>query len=155
MAVTLNGSFLKEGDFAGLCALQGCYAFIGLTRENGNYYLVVHERNRPETSEQKENYNSVETAKIPVQSPFARLRLLADFRDRNDSVEFSYQILPKRKSPSELNGGTSEFQTLGQTHKLYFLLDHFTGCRVGLFLYSTKETGGSALFAEFSFEVEE
>lgn len=155
VAVTLDGSFLKEGDFAGLCALQGCYAFIGLTRENGNDYLVVHERNRPETADQKENYNSVETARIPVSSPLVRLQLLADFRDRKDSVEFSYQTLPKRESPGELNGGTSEFQALGQTHKLYFLLDHFTGCRVGLFLYSTKETGGSARFAEFSFEVEE
>lgn len=148
--VTLNGSFLNEGDFAGLCALQGCYAFIGLTKENGNYFIVVHERNQPETEEQKENYNSVETVRVPVSSPFVRLRFRADFRDRKDSVEFSYRI-PGEKS----DGETPEFRALGQTHKLYFLLDHFTGCRAGLFLYSTKETGGSALFADFSFEVEE
>ena len=31
-------------------------------------------------------------------------------------------------------------------HKLYFKLDHFTGCRFGLFCYAAEETGGSACF---------
>ena len=38
---------------------------------------------------------------------------------------------------------------IGSVHKLYFKLDHFTGCRFGLFCYAVKETGGSACFREF------
>ena len=29
------------------------------------------------------------------------------------------------------------------------------GCRIGLFMYSTKETGGTAKFTGFSYHVEE
>lgn len=29
--VTVDASALKEGDVAGLCALQGCYAAVGIT----------------------------------------------------------------------------------------------------------------------------
>ena len=34
-----------------------------------------------------------------------------------------------------------------------FALDHFTGCRFGLFLYAAEETGGSAAFREFTYRV--
>lgn len=38
--VTIDAPKLKEGDVAGLCALQGCYSLIGITKECGSYYLV-------------------------------------------------------------------------------------------------------------------
>ena len=41
------------------------------------------------------------------------------------------------------------------SHKLYFKLDHFMGCRYGLFAYSTAKTGGSAEFYDFAYRVEE
>ena len=44
------------------------------------------------------------------------------------------------------------WQKIGVDHKLYFKLDHFTGCRFGLFMYSTKETGGQAGFKEFVYK---
>ena len=34
---------------------------------------------------------------------------------------------------------------------MIFKMDHFTGCRIGLFLYSTKETGGIADFYDFAY----
>ena len=42
--VTLDPSDLKDGDFAGLCVLQGCYGWIGVTREYGRYYIVMWNR---------------------------------------------------------------------------------------------------------------
>ena len=45
----------------------------------------------------------------------------------------------------------TEFTKLGETHKLFFKLDHFVGCRFGLFLFSTKETGGVAEFSKFRY----
>ncbi|MDE7327849.1 MAG: glycoside hydrolase 43 family protein [Lachnospiraceae bacterium] len=153
VTVTLNGVALKDGDFAGLCALQGYYAFIGLTREEGKYFIVVQERCRDITSQpEKENYDSIETARISTDSPYVTLRLTACFRDMQDTTSFFYRIPGGQTGVKELD---HSFQALGQPHKLYFTLDHFTGCRAGLFLYSTKETGGSADFADFQFEVEE
>ena len=48
--VTVDASRMKEGDYAGLCLLQGCYGMIGITRETGGYYLVVIARQLKDTS---------------------------------------------------------------------------------------------------------
>ena len=40
-------------------------------------------------------------------------------------------------------------EKFGVINKLQFKLDHFTGARFGLFIYSTKEAGGSANFSNF------
>jgi len=40
---------------------------------------------------------------------------------------------------------------LGETTKHYFTLDHFTGCRIGLFIYSTEDIGGKVAFTEFKY----
>lgn len=152
VTVTLDGTCLKDGDVAGLCALQGYYAFIGLTREDGQYYIVAHERDSSHASlpfGNTESYDSIETARVKADSPFVTLRLSACFRDQTDTVEFSF-LSSGCAAPAP-----DAFTPLGRPHKLYFTLDHFTGCRAGLFLYSTKETGGSAAFADFRFEAEE
>ena len=39
--VTVDAKELNEGDFAGLSAFQGDYAFAGITKENGKYYAVM------------------------------------------------------------------------------------------------------------------
>ena len=51
-------------------------------------------------------------------------------------------------------GIKADFIKLGETHKLFFKLDHFVGCRFGLFLFSTKETGGTAEFSGFRYYTE-
>lgn len=38
--MTLDSSGLKEGDYAGLCALQGRYGQIGIAVENGKKNLL-------------------------------------------------------------------------------------------------------------------
>ncbi|MBO7363339.1 MAG: acetyl xylan esterase, partial [Lachnospiraceae bacterium] len=48
-----------------------------------------------------------------------------------------------------LNG---EKRKTGSDHKLRFRLDHFTGCRFGLFMMSEKKEGGSAAFSDFIYK---
>lgn len=73
-----------------------------------------------------------------VKGAVVRFRVAADFAQMKDEAEFFY------------HAGT-DFKNRSRT-KLYFKMDHFTGCRFGLFVYSTKETGGCAVFSEFVYE---
>ncbi|MBR6102503.1 MAG: hypothetical protein IKP95_08755 [Ruminococcus sp.] len=41
---------------------------------------------------------------------------------------------------------------VGTPHRFAFTLDHFTGARFGLFMYSTEQTGGRASFMDFVYE---
>lgn len=144
MLVTVDGSGLKNGDFAGICALQGCYGLIGLTKEDDKYYLVmIAKEMNPEESiwgeEGGDKKPGREFERIPFLHNKVTLKVQADFKDGADTAEFYYQ-------------DKGQWNSLGIKHRLYFRLDHFTGCRVGLFLYATKETGGTADFENFLYQ---
>ena len=144
--VTLDASDLNEGDFAGICALQGCYSMLAVTRELSRYYLVLVER---ENTEKNRNTRvpdympGVVTEKISLVSPLVRLKLEADFSKGADTVHFHY------REPRE--GG--RWRRVGKGYRLHFGLDHFAGCRFGLAVYATKKAGGSAAFRNFKYEV--
>lgn len=78
----------------------------------------------------------MEQESVPVTVPSAELRIIADFADGIDEVRFYYK-----------NG--NDWKQLGPVHKLYYRLDHFMGCRAGLFLFSTQHEGGSADFINY------
>jgi len=124
--VTVCGENLNEGDFAGLGVLQGKFGMIALTKQDGQYLLVM------ENDEGR-------WASVRVEGPCVRLRLDVDFAYMKDEARFSY-----------FDG--ESFRELGIVHKMAFRLDHFTGARFGLFVYSTVEAGGSASFADFVYE---
>lgn len=139
--VTVDAEGLRDGDIAGICALQGCYGLIGITKEHGAYYLVVMERAWENISrlDRAPDYlpgNVVE--KIRLEESKVRIRLNVDFEDMEDTAEFFYQ-------------NKKRWKRVGEPHKLVFRLDHFTGCRFGLFNYATKEIGGEAKFTEFRY----
>lgn len=139
--VTVDASELKDGDVAGLCALQGCYGFIAVTREHGSFYLVVMERAWENVApmDRSPDYmpgNMVE--KIKLDESTVRIRLNVNFEDMLDEAEFFYQ-------------SKKRWKRVGTAHKLVFRLDHFTGCRFGLFNYATMEVGGKATFKEFRY----
>ncbi len=140
--VRVDGAGMKNGDVAGLAALQGCYAYAGLIRQNDMYYLVQVERNPNEISQNMGDQDTLpgkETVRIPLSSSVVRLRMCAEFSDMKDEVSFFYE-----------SEGT--WIPLGGSHKLYFRLDQFVGCRAGLFLYSTVESGGECVFSEFDYQ---
>lgn len=139
--VLVDGSKLKEGDFAGLCALQSCYGFIGITKEMNQYYLVLIVRELKDSSMQDltpDYLPGTICEKVKLETSKIRLKLAADFTDMQDTVEFF----------SEIDGN---WKKIGKKHKVYFKMDHFMGCRYGLTIYSTKEIGGGAVFKEFRY----
>ena len=139
--VTLDASMIKEGDYAGIAAFQGCYGMIAVTKQNGTYHLVMQSKTEDNSkmnatnSKQKEY---TEWANITLSSPVVTLKVAVNFDQMADVADFYYQTE---------NG----FEKLGITQKLYFKLDHFCGCRFGLFHYATKELGGSSRFSKFTY----
>ena len=66
------------------------------------------------------------------------LRAEADFTDKRDLSSFYYKE-------------GDNWQKLGIDQPMYFKMDLFTGCRFGLFYYSTEQTGGYVDFSKFQF----
>lgn len=144
--VTVDARDLNEGDFAGLCALQGCYGMLAVTKELRRYYLVMIERNKgdKDISMGTSDYMpGTIKQKLNLTEPIVRMRLEASFSDKSDRAVFSY------REPRD--GGN--WRKFGDEHALFFGLDHFVGCRCGLSVYSTKETGGTAVFRDFQYIV--
>lgn len=139
--VTVDGSLLQNGDFAGISAFQGCYGFIAVTKENDRYYLaMVGKPSKNETIFGDFDYDvpGVVYEKMEVDSPVVTLRVEADFEHKRDVAEFFFKK-------------DSQWMKMGIPQKLYFKMDHFTGCRFGLFYYSTVQVGGIADFIDFRF----
>ena len=143
--VTVDASGILPGDYAGLCAHQGCYAMIAVTKSGDGYELVRLVRLHPAEGfaiGSSDNEPGVITDRVPVPGPVVRLRMEADFTDMADTVKLSY----------EKDGA---FVPLGEAHKLTFRLDHFTGARFGLAYFATKQAGGTAVFKAFLYENEQ
>ncbi len=130
--VTVDAGGMNIGDYAGLCALQGCFAQLAVTRKEEGLYLV-YTRKDADTNE------IITEAEIP----WAAERLRADFDFDKDIVQFSCV------------DAAGECTAIGTPHQLVYRLDHFMGCRIGLFVYSTQEAGGTASFRDFTYHAEE
>ena len=150
-SVMLDASKINEGDYAGLCILQSNYAFVAVTKRNGEYYLIMgnHVVTVPGIwGERNDDSFALELFKVKLSSPKVRLASEASFDPQRytasssvcpDKVSFSYDI-------------GDGFIRILQTSSLSFKLDHFTGARYGLFNFSTAEAGGTATFSEFRYE---
>ncbi|WP_145048741.1 glycoside hydrolase 43 family protein [Paenibacillus xylanexedens] len=141
--VTLDGSGLNDGDYAGLCFLIGTYGLVALTKKEGQYYLVMQARESEDSSifgNLIDEEPATEHARIPVDGPLITLQATGNFVDNQDECSFGYW------------DGTA-WKSLGITHRMFYKLDHFMGCRIGLFLYSTRMIGGSADFSNFNYHI--
>lgn len=137
--VTVDTAGLSGGDFAGLCALQGAYLTVGILEENGKKYLVVIERREP-TKGFAIGGNDTEPGEITYREEIPEdtltVGIRADFTNMKDTV----QAYVRRGNAME---------TVGEPHKMFFRLDHFTGARFGLCVLSTAMAGGTAVFRDF------
>lgn len=124
--ITIDASELENGDYAGICALQADFGMVAITKKDNDYFIVMGNRDKQECE------------MVPVQSNVVELRLEVDFTNMTDVSTYYYKK-------------DSEWIRVGINHKLKFDLAHFVGCRFGLFVYSTKKTGGSADFMEFHY----
>ncbi|MNC14418.1 Beta-xylosidase [compost metagenome] len=139
--VTLDGSGLKDGDYAGLCLLISTYGFIALTREEGQHYLVMKARPTEDRSifgKLVDSEPGVEYARVAVDGSQVRLKARCNFVNKTDECEFYY-----------LDG--ANWRKLGISHNMVFKMDMFVGARIGLFMFSTREWGGTADFSSFEY----
>ena len=139
--VTIDASRLNDGDKAGLAAFQGNYAWVGVEKEAGKLYAVMYSF----TNKSGDVWNLSDEPgelieKREIDSSKLLLRLTAIFE--GEGIEDT--------AFCEIDTGAG-FETIGKPHKLTFRLDHFTGCRFGLFISSEKKNGGEAGFSNFRY----
>lgn len=118
---------MKDGDRAGLVALQSHFGTVGIWKEGEECYAVMSRRG--------EDQIEYPTEKIKYKQPTIYLKITFDFTESRDIAEFYI---------SE-DGNT--WRKLGEHLQMLYTLDHFMGYRGGLFSYPTKEIGGYADFA--------
>jgi beta-xylosidase len=127
--VAIDVSGMKDGDYAGLLALQNKYGFVGVRMEGTTKTIVqVNGMGFSGTPSQ--------AASVPLNQNTVYLRIDCDFTNRTDKAYFYYS----------LNGTT--WTALGSTLQMTYDLEHFVGYRFGLFTYATKSSGG---YADFDF----
>ena len=153
-AVTLDASEIREGDYAGLSILQSSYAFAAVTKRNGEYWLVMKNRDVDRElgiwGERHDKEPGEELGAVKLDGPVVRIYADAEFENMKDKVKFFYTT---NKLEIEKNNAKLENTCpIGEEAGLRFILDHFTGARFGLFIYSTKECGGRAAFSGWNME---
>jgi beta-xylosidase len=126
--VALDVSKMKDGDYAGLSALQKEYGLVGVKVENGKKSIVM-------TMTDKDK--AVEVQKIALGQNTIFLKIDCDFTNMKDEATFFYSLDGKVWNP------------IGRTLKMKYTIPHFMGYRFGLFNYATKNAGGHADFDWF------
>lgn len=142
--VTVDASKIKNGDFAGLCALESEYAFIALTKENDRLYLVkaIHKsKYNPWTMNVYDDEAPEIVEKMEISSSKINLKIAFNLEKSVQEAKLYYSL------------SNDDFKPFGTPAPLRFTLDHFTGVRFGLFNYSTKEAGGSVKFSVFKITI--
>lgn len=127
-SVLLDFSNLKDGDYAGLAALQGTYGYVGVKKNDGQTYLTM-------VKGTPESINEIEA--LPVDQNEVYFRISFDFKELTDKAYFAYS----------LDG--NKWQIIGEPLQMKYTLDHFMGYRFALFSFATKQTGGYAEFDYF------
>ncbi|MBN2842551.1 MAG: family 43 glycosylhydrolase, partial [Sedimentisphaerales bacterium] len=119
---------MKDGDCAGLIALQKKYGYVAIRRENDIKKIVM-------VSVQDDKATEVES--VPLTNDTAYFRISCDFRDRSDLAYFYY-------STDGIN-----WNRIGSQLKMIYSMPHFMGYRFGLFNYATKQAGGFVDFDHY------
>ena len=138
--VTISGKDLKDGDIAGLSLYQGNYLWIGIKKIDGKNYISATSFTSKENTWIVSKDEGEEKELIPIDTDEIRVSINAHFDKTGDYAYASYLK----------DGG---YLKISDDHKLSFRLDYFCGARFGLFVYSTKETGGTASFSDFVYGI--
>ena len=144
-SITVNAEDIQEGDITGLCALEGEYGFIAITKKNGKLKLITAEHKIPYTPWSMGVHDDEEpviTCEKDIASNEIRLKATFCLEHNKENVQFSYY--------DEEKGSYIDFAA---PVKLRYTLDQFVGVRFALFCYSTEKAGGSATFKDFEIEI--
>ncbi|MBR3082719.1 MAG: family 43 glycosylhydrolase [Clostridiales bacterium] len=134
--VTVDAADMNNGDFAGLSAFQGDYAFAGITKENNCLFAVMLSNTSKGGIWDLSEEEGLIEEKTALGKESIKVRIECDF-EKDQAACFI-----------ETDNG---FVRIGTPHDLRFRLDHFTGVRFALSCFSTETAGGTAVFKEFEF----
>ena len=146
-SIEIDASNINEGDITGLCALEGEYGFIGITKKNGKYKLITAEHKIPYSPWSMGVFDDEEpviTAERELSSPKLKLKATFNLEHTKENVQFAFADISDEKET---------FEDFGGPVKLRYTLDQFVGVRFALFCYSTEKAGGKAVFKEFKLEL--
>lgn len=146
-SIEIDASNINEGDITGLCALEGEYGFIGITKKNGKYKLITAEHKIPYSPWSMGVFDDEEpviTAERDLSSPKLKLKATFNLEHTKENVQFAFADISDEKE---------KFEDFGWPVKLRYTLDQFVGVRFALFCYSTEKAGGKAVFKEFKLEL--
>ena len=139
-SVALDVSKMKEGDFAGLCALQKKYGQVGVKVENGQKSIVMITT---------DNDKPVEVKRIPLDQNQIYFRIDCDFTGMNDEANNHWTLNGKDEAKFSYSLDGKVWNPIGNILKMIYDIPHFMGYRFGLFNYATKNTGGYVDFDWF------
>ncbi len=126
-SVAIDVSQMKDGDVAGLGALQKKYGFVGVKREGETKSLIMVSA---------ESDTPQELQSVPLNQETVFLKIDCDFKERTDKATFFFS----------LDG--QKWTAIGKPLQMSYTLPHFMGYRFALFNYATKNTGG---FVDFDY----
>ncbi len=136
---SIDASNMKNGDVAGLIALQNRYGYVGVKKENGKKSIVMvrteQEINTKKGTIQMNDINipPKEIESIPLDQDKVFFRIDCNFD--TDKATFFFSLDGNR------------WEKIGDSlQMLYSLPKHFMGYRFGLFNYATAEIGGHVDF---------
>lgn len=119
--IAIETANMKNGDIAGLGALQANYGYVGVKMENGKKSIVMVNADGGEAKE-------VES--IPIDQDRVYLRADFNFYQHADDADFYYSL-----------DGTT-WNKIGNTLNMSYTMPHFMGYRFAIFNYATQSTGG-------------
>ena len=124
----VDGTGMKDGDMAGLVALQDDKGFVALAKDGGSYKVVMYTGNKD--GERQAASQALTGSKV-------YLRIDFDLPIDRGTAYFYYST----------DGNT--WTKIGSDVKLNYDLHMFVGVRWGLFNFATKQAGGYADFDWF------
>ena len=130
----VDGSGMKDGDIAGLVALQDDKGFVALAKESGSYKVVMYSGDEKGDSQK---------ASAPISGSKVYLRVDFDLSNDRGTASFYYST------------DGSSWTKIGNNVSLNFSLHMFVGYRFGLFNFATMTAGGYADFDWFKIGVDE
>lgn len=127
-SISMDISSMRDGDHAGLAALQQRYGYVGV-KKTANATSIVMVR--------AESGEPVELEAIPITQDTIHLRIDCDFTTRPEQARFYYSL-----------DGDS-WHAIGQPLDMAYTIPHFMGYRFALFNFATEQPGGHADFDFF------
>lgn len=125
--IALDLTAMKDGDVAGLGALQSKYGFVGVS-QTGNAKALIMVNASSGTAREVE--------RVALNGNRVYLRINGNFRNQADDATFYYSL-----------DGTN-WRQIGDTLQMSYELTHFMGYRFALFNFATKAAGG---FVDFDY----